>query len=88
MKTKKQKLPKCNGRPQLWSRRDFKCLRIIMPDGEVLWTPIELPGFYDEGEFNGRGCTGDKTQEKAVKNIINYDIKVLGCSRPEFLGYL
>lgn len=34
------KLPKCNGRPQLWTRgiSDHQTLRIIMPDGGVDWT--------------------------------------------------
>lgn len=74
------KLPKCNGRPQLWSRRDFRGIRILYPDGRVSWS-------WDEGAWENTGCTSRKTQKGAQKAIFKHE-KIHRFDPPEFLGYL
>ena len=81
------KLPKCNGRPQLWhwvsddGRVDR--LRIIYPNGKVSFTYFtHQPGVPD---WHDNGCTSRSTQRAAVKAAHAY---LSGSGELVFLGYL
>lgn len=77
-------IPKCNDRPQLWSRCNFSELRIIMPDGRVEWS-TKLLSTNDYWAYHG--CTNRSTQIDAIRAIIYYDT-MRGFNAPQFLGYL
>ncbi len=80
-----KKLPKLNGRPQLWFSIDearsfaWDRLRIVYPSGKVEYYNSCL------GKFE-KGCTSSKTQKEAVIEIQRYS-EALGATS-EFLGYL
>lgn len=90
------KIPRINGRPQLWARNGLdenEGIRIIYPNGKVEWMARELFINSDEesrpysNEINYqlvRACTSSDTQLQAIKNSIIYD----GFYEPVFLGYL
>lgn len=81
------KIPRCNGRPQIWSRHDFRGIRIIYHEGYVHWSYY---GFCDAEITTDRklpACTNASTQQQAIINCINHDILKL-LSPPQFLGYL
>lgn len=79
------KIPKCNGRPQLWLRgwsdEGNPTIRIIYPSGYVEY---ETRYAFD-GEMR-RGCTSRRTQLAALRACIKYDFDAP--NKPEFLGYL
>lgn len=84
------KIPKCNGKPQLWCR-SAGGLRIIMPDGQVDWCmeefaekwgdyPVYLRkdlknGYTPDGRYM-YACTVGESQLDAIKNSIRYDQRV------------
>ena len=74
-----KKLPKCNGRPQLWSRDNFTSLRILYPDGRL--------EFYS----NITNCWLEGTQESSLadaqKVMFEREADSLN-EEPEFIGYL
>lgn len=80
-KMKKQELPACNGRPQLWTRQDLQGLRIVYPSGRVDWYMLSFE------QWDSQGCTSRRTQWAAIKACFEYDAEA-GCKAPEFLGYL
>lgn len=93
MKYKGVKLPKCNGRPQLWARGygavagTHTTLRIIYPNGKVEFNQRSLGGFLRSKYWKGgKGCTSSDTQLQALKNTIKYDLH--SGEAPWFLGYL
>lgn len=86
------KLPKANGRPQLWLRErkdlDLTRLLIIYPNGKVMYNDhmyndhsfwIHCDSSWDEG------CTSDKTQDLAIERVAEYE---RGWFSTYFLGYL
>jgi len=81
-------------RPILMQRHDGG-LRIIYPDGDVLWTPdwwdgsVELrDGSFGEKEIAAKhSCTARDTQEEAYKASVVFDLKASG-PYSAFLGYL
>lgn len=90
MKYKGVKIPKCNGRPQLWSRgiQKNESLRIIYPNGRIEY--CDTPGFW----YRFNGCTSRNTQERAIKAAIDYDdfwhksFEDTPDMIPFFIGYL
>lgn len=81
MKTYKGvKIPKNNGRPQLWYRGDtLGGLRIIYPNGEVEFV-------FGSFTYFAYGCTSRANIDNAVLACISYSKK--HGSKPQFLGYL
>lgn len=96
MKYQGVKIPKPNGRPQLWTRASFHTdcfnhtsLRIIYPDGHVAWHSIGSSYSADPSRWDSKGCTSESTQLKAIKRCIDYDSdNGKSHRRPWFLGYL
>ncbi len=102
MKYQGIKIPKCNGRPQLWSRgiQEHESLRIIMPDGRVDWEAwvgqnetfldyanTTLDNWAKKGPLSDMyACTAALTQLQAIKNCIDFDMK--SGVNGLFLGYL
>jgi len=95
------KIPRCNGRPQLWTRgyQNHESLRIIMPDGRVDWESwcgnLDLKVGADllETWCNVKpdapymfACTEGDTQLEAIKNCIRFDNR--SGIKGLFLGYL
>lgn len=81
------KLPKCNGRPQLWhsvfSARPCDRLRIIYPSGLVKYAFWNSHLGYKDFKT---GCTSRRTQIKAVQAAQQYSSH---CGEDfVFLGYL
>jgi hypothetical protein len=92
------KIPRCNGRPQLWLRGsdDHQSIRIIYPSGLVEYCishPYTMSPDEEEqdtlNDFNNRGaCTSRRSQLAAVKAAIRYDRCLGPRLRPIFCGYL
>lgn len=88
------KIPKCNGRPQLWIQSwGFKLntqrIRIIMPSGRVLYDDNNLGIDYRNSSPKLiKGCTSRRNQLSAIKAMINYFGQGSDSRNPEFLGYL
>jgi hypothetical protein len=91
------KLPKCNGRPQLWTRCGYEGIRIIWPNGKVSWTSIYDGEFIKTGTMIENGCTTGLSQEEAILNCIFYETThwyqdpvsdTAVKAPPKFLGYL
>lgn len=96
------KIPKLNGRPQLWARMGLdhnEGIRIIYPDGSVAWDkgcgsfPISNFEYVEDSGYGTSrmyACTSDSTQLKAIKNSIDWDTEAGEAKgrKPVFLGYL
>ena len=67
-------IPRCNGYAQLWARGScLGGLRIIYPDGDVLWiTDRDLANFGELDEV-ATSCTSRDTQLDAIKATIDHD---------------
>jgi hypothetical protein len=90
------KIPKLNGRPQLWMRATkcssygkYETLRIIYPNGQVdycfKYTDNQEGIAKTILEWTDHGCTSKATQFDAIVSSIQYD-KWSG--KPIFIGYL
>lgn len=89
------KIPKCNGRPQLWIQSwgfelNMQRIRIIMPGGIVLYDDNNLGIDYQHSSSTKliKGCTSRRNQLSAIKAIIDYFGQATDSGKPEFLGYL
>lgn len=80
---KSKKLPKNNGRAQLWvwKGQQSERLRMIYANGMVEYYST----FVSEGYWK-EGCTSGNTQKEAVKNCLRYSQGWSG--KNYFLGYL
>jgi hypothetical protein len=84
-KRRTPKLPKFNGRPQVWLSEGDR-LRVVQSNGDVRYGYIEV----EDGRFHyvdEVGCTSRDTQRRAVKAILKY-AKEYSLPRPKFVGYL
>lgn len=84
------KMPGCNGRPQLWwsicniqnNRFGHDRMRILYPDGRV--------EYFWEGQLEPKtwsnGCTSSTTQEFAQRSCLRWSIEMKETTY--FLGYL
>lgn len=100
MKYRGVKIPKCNGRPQLWARGEFMAngnhstIRIIYQNGTVHWncysTSLDCLGDLNYIEFwDSNACTTRDNQLDAIKASIDHDLSKEDIGkRPWFLGYL
>lgn len=88
------KLPRCNGRPQLWlsigDGETIDRLRIVYPNGKVEFSYDDGRGYAGKAagvylDF-GYSCTSRKSQDDAVKAIMFYCADI--DETMEFLGYL
>lgn len=87
MKTYKGvKIPKCNGRVQVWQSDDWYGIRIrfVYPDGRVEWQTF-VPNLYC-GDWMP-GCTSATSQREAITKLVDY-CKYNGMNDLHFVGYL
>ncbi len=91
------KLPKCNGRPQVWLRgigllniyEQHSSLRIIYPSGRVQFENRLPNEVYAGKNIFQHGCTSCDNQESAIVACIDYDLDPSFCgTRPIFVGYI
>ena len=89
------KIPKNNGRPQLWLRGvksengNHTTIRIIYPNGKVEYTSQSHPGLTTFFYELTPGCTSRKDYLAAVKATIKFDLSYNRDSEPPiFLGYI
>lgn len=83
----KKKIPRCNGRPQLWHsiskpHGKYDRLRIIYPNGRVMFC---FDNVFWPGNFL-LGCTSRKTQKAAILACVEYSKHFK--EDVIFLGYL
>ena len=86
------KIPKNNGRPQLWTRgiSNHTSLRIVYPSGKVEYCSLVIPYQPLCDYMFTRGCTSRNSLSSAIKAFIDWDTAYgrFKQSSPLFLGYL